>query len=170
MGMTHSQLSLAFSGARRLQLEEVAQLSSIFGEPIHRVIEAAGVSVRPVSGQRITVIGVMRGDGSVEMHPEGVAERTTADCELPEDAVAIQCRTAGTPLEWMDAFVMFTRQRNGSDHAFLGRLCFAKLRDGPHIIATLKRGYVDHTYNCLSPYRGESCAIEWATPVVFTRN
>jgi len=78
MGMTHSQLSLTFNGARKLQLDEAAQLSSIFGEPLHRIVENAGVSVRPSSGRRISVAGVVRGYGTVEMHDDSVTERTVA--------------------------------------------------------------------------------------------
>lgn len=170
MGMTHSQLSLAFSGARKLQIEEAAKLSSIFGEPIYRVIEAAGVSLRPVSGQRVSVIGAMHGDGTVEVYDESVIERTTAPCELPDDAVAIQCRTAGTVLEWLDGAVYFSRRHNGSDGSVLGRLCLAKIKNGPTVIACLKRGYIERTMNCSGPYSKESCVIEWATPILVTRN
>lgn len=170
MGMTHSQLSLAFSGARKLQIEEAAKISSIFGEPIHRVIEAAGVSLRPVSGQRVSVIGAMRGDGTVEVYGDDVIERTTAPCEMPDDAVAIQCRTAGTPFEWMDGAVYFCRGRDGHDNSVLGRLCYAQLKDGPAVIACLKRGYKDGTFNCSGPYAKESCLVSWATPIIITRN
>lgn len=170
MGMKHSQLSLAFSGARKIQIEEAAKLSSIFGEPLHRIVEAAGVTVRPVSGQRVAVVGAMRGDGTVDVYDDSVVERTTAPCELPDGAVAIQSRTAGTPLEWLDACVFFARGHDGVDPGLLGRLCYAKLRGGPAIISTIKRGYAENTYNCLAPFARESVALEWATPIVITRN
>lgn len=170
MGMKHSQLSLTLSGARRLQVDEAAQLSSIFGEPIHRVIEAAGVSTKPVSGMRVRVVGAMRGDGTVEVYDDSIIERATAPCELPDDAVAIQCRTAGTPLEWVDACVFFARAHNGVDPSLIGRLCYAKVRGGPEVIATVKRGYIENTYNLIGLYTKESATIEWATPVIITRH
>lgn len=170
MGMKHSQLSLTFSGARRLQVDEAAQLSSIFGEPVYRIIEAAGVSVRPVSGQRVPVIGAMRGDGTVDVYGESVTERTTAPCELPDDAIAIQCRTSGTPMELTDGWVLFCRTHNGVDPSLLGRLCYAKVRGGPEVIATIKRGYAENTYNLIGFYTKESATIEWATPVIITRH
>lgn len=170
MDMSHSQLSLAFSGARRLQLDEAVKLSNIFGEPLVRVIENAGVSVRPVSGKRVAVVGAMHGDGTVEPHGDDVIERTSAPDDLPNNAIAIQARTAGTALEWADGWVFFCREHNGVDPSSLGRLSYFKVKDGPAAIGTLKRGYRDNTLNATGPYTHENLAIQWATPVLFTRN
>lgn len=170
MDMGHSQLSLAFSGARKLQLDEAAKLSSIFGEPIHRVIENAGVSVRPVTGRRVPVVGTMRGDGTVEMYGSNVTERTSVPEELPDNVVAVQARTTGTPLEWVDGAVTFSREPSSCDPAALGRLSFCKIKDGPAVITSIRRGYKDGTYNLFGPYNAESVSLEWATPVLMTRN
>lgn len=170
MDMGHSQLSLAFSGARKLQLDEAAKLSTIFGEPLHKVVENAGVTVRPMSGRRVSVCGAMRGDGTVEQHGPEVIERTSAPDELPDNTVAIQCRTAGSTLDWMDGWVMFCKEHNGPDPAMTGRLCFAKIRNGPAVIASIKRGYQEGTWNLGGPYVRESVTIEWATPIIITRN
>ena len=77
MGMNHSQLSLTFSGGRRMTLDEAAQLSNIFGVPLHKIVENAGVTVKPTNGRRVPVIGVVRGDGTVELYDGSTIERTT---------------------------------------------------------------------------------------------
>lgn len=170
MGLGHSQLSLTFSGARKLQLDEAAQLSQIFGEPLHRVVENAGVTVRPHNGKRISVIGAVGGDGIVSMHKVGVIERTSAPDDMPDNVAAVQARTSGTALDWMDGFVFIFREPNGFDPSSLGRFCLVKIKDGPAALAAVRRGYQDNTYNLSGPFTRESASIEWATPILLTRN
>lgn len=170
MGMNHSQLSLAFSGSRKLQLEEAAQLAQIFGEPIHRIIEAAGVDVRAEAGRRVSVIGSVGGDGVVALYPEGTIERTTMPDQLPDDVIALQFRTSGTALDWLDGAVVFCRQPRGLDASMNGRLSYCKIKGGSAVIATIRRGYRDGTYNLSGTTNQESVALEWASPVILTRH
>lgn len=170
MGMGHSQLSLTFSGARKMSLSEAAQLSQIFNVPLHVIVENAGVTVRPLGGSRAQVIGAVHGDGAVELYEAGVIERTTAPEGMPEDTVAVQCRTAGTGLEWIDGAVLFFRKPDGIDPAYLGRLCLCKMKDGPVVLSMVKRGYRENTNSLAGPFIRESVALEWATPILITRN
>lgn len=170
MGMNHSQLSLTFSGARKLQLDEAAQLSNIFGVPLHAIVEAAGVTVKPVGGGRVKVIGAVRGNGTVELYPKGVVERTTAPEDVPKGSIAVQCRTAGTELEWLDGAVMFCKEPDGVDPGYLGRVCLCKVKDNAVALAMVKRGYRENTVNLTGPYQKESVVLEWAAPIILTRN
>ena len=170
MGMSHSQLSLVFSGDRRLQLEEAAQLSSIFGEPLYRIVEAAGVAVRPVGSHRVSVIGAMQGDGTVALNQEGVIERTSTPDGVPEDSIAVQARTGGTPLDWLDGAVFFCLKPNGVDSAILGRFAYCQIKDGPAVMASVRRGYRDGTYNLRGPYSADSVQLSAASPVLYSRN
>lgn len=170
MGMSHSQLSLALSGARRLQIDEAVQIADIFGEPLYRVIESAGVPLRSSGSRRLAVIGAMRGDGTVEEYGDSVVERVNAPDNLPDSAVAIQCRTVGTPMAWLDGAILFCRAPTEVDPGALGRLCYFKIKGGPAAVGALARGYRENTFNSAGPYIGESIAIEFATPIAFTRN
>jgi len=169
MGMQHSQLSLTFSGARKLQLEEAAMLSSIFGEPLHRIFEAAGVNVTPVAGNRAQVIGTIGGDGTVSLYGPEIVERTNAPDGLPPESIAVQARTAGSQLGWMDGWVYFCRPHNGVDPALYGSLCLVKIKGGPPVVATVARGYKEGTVNLSGPYAAESVKMEWGTPVLLIR-
>lgn len=169
MGMGHSQLSLTFSGARKMQLDEAAQLSQIFGEPLHRIVENVGVTVRPQTGARVSVVGVVAGDGTVAMHQNGVVERTSAPEGLPDEVVAVQVRAPGSPLDWMDGWVFFSRPPNGVDPAGVGRFCLVKIKDGPAAVAAVRRGYHEATYNLTGPLSRESVALDWSTPILATR-
>lgn len=170
MGMGHSQLSLTFSGARRAQLDEAAQLSQILGEPLHRVVEALGVTVKPLSGTRTDVIGAVSGDGTVSLHPKGVVERTLAPEGLPEDVVAVQVRAPGSPMDWADGWVFFCRPPADVDPGCLGRFCLVKIKGGPAAVAAVRRGYQDGTHNLTGPFSRDSVELEWATPILMTRN
>lgn len=170
MGMGHSQLSLTFSGARKLQLDEAAMLSQILGAPLHVIVENAGVTVRREAGKRVSVIGAVQGDGTISLHKKGVIERVNAPDEVADDAFAVQARTAGTPLDWLDGAVFFARQHDGVDPAILGRFSIAKIKNGHAVLAMVKRGYQENTFNLVGPFNQESATLEWATPVLMTRN
>jgi transcriptional regulator with XRE-family HTH domain len=169
MGMSHSQLSVTFSGKRRMQLEEAVTLSEIFGEPLTRIIEASGVPVGPVSGARLTVVGAAIGDGTVS-HIDETQAPSVGVPELPEDAIAIQCRTSESALAWMDGWILFCSKPSGVHGDSLGRFCFLKIKDGPAVLATIKRGYEEGTVNLSGPYSAENVRIEWATPIIATKN
>lgn len=170
MEMGHSQLSLAFSGVRKLQADEIAKISSIFGEPVHRVLENAGISVRPTSGRRAPVIGRGNGDGTVELYGADVLERVGAPDELPDNVQAVQHRTTGTPLDWLDGAVSFFRPPRDIDLTSLGRLSLCKIKGGPAVVTGIRRGYKEGTFNCFGPYNAESVTLEYATPILVTRH
>lgn len=170
MGMSHSQLSLAFSGDRKLQIAEAVQLSSIFGVPLAEVIEASGVPVGTTGDFRVPVIGAVQGDGTVMLHKDDVRERAKAPEGAHEDTIAVQCRTAGSPLEWMDGWVMFARKPKKADPTVLGRYALVQIEGGPAAVAGVRRGYRERTYNLIGTYRADSVRLEWATPIDTTRN
>lgn len=170
MGTTHSPLSLALSGNRKFTTDEIAKISNIFGVPVGQVMENAGISVRPTSGRRVAVIGAGRGDGTVELYDQGVIERASAPEDLPDNAVAVQFRSAGTPLEFLDGAVMFFREPRDVDPAALGRLSFCRIKDGSAVVAGVRRGYKEGSYNLHGLYTAESVTLESAAPILITRH
>lgn len=170
MGMNHSQLSLTFSGTRRAQIDEAVQLADILGAPLLQVIEALGVALPVAAGRRVAVVGAVAGDGTVAPQGPGVVERVSAPGELPPDCVALQYRTAGTTLDWLDGAVAFCRSRNGIEPGALGRLCWAGVKGGPQVVATIRRGYQENTFNLSGPCARESVVLQWASPILVTRN
>jgi len=170
LGMSHSQLSLTFSGDRRLQIDEATQLASVFGEPLHKIIEAAGISVPSMGLQRVPVVGYVKGDGTVAPVPAGSAERTVAPEGVPADGIALQWRTALSPLEWVDGMVSFCAQPSGISASVLGRLAYIQIEGGPAVVGMLRRGYKDKTHNIAGTYHAEDVTIEWATPLIYSRH
>lgn len=167
MDMSHSQLSLTFNGQRRMTLDEATKISQIFNVPIHEVISATGVSMKPISGQRVQVVGTVSGDGTVSQ-VDGI-ERTTAPPGLPDNVIAIQFRTAGSALDWTDGWVSFCKKPNGVDPV-IGSVCYFQIKGGASAVGLLRRGYKEDTYNACGPYYQESVALDFATPLLITRN
>lgn len=170
MGISHSQLSLTFSGSRKMQLHEAVQLSSMFNEPLGRVIQAMGVAEMPAMSHHINVIGHLGGDGVVTKNPPDAIERTMAPAGVPDDGFAVQARTAGTPWDFMDGVVWFAHRQNGVDPAAIGRLAICQIKDGPLVMAGLRRGYLDGTHNLTGFYKAENVRLDWATPVLLARH
>ena len=166
MGLGHSQLSLTFSDKRRMQLDEAAQLAQIFGVPLARVAEAAGIPIG--RDARVSVLGCMRGDGTVEMFAK--PERSPAPDGLPEDVIAIQARTADSANAWLDGWNFYCQPPTDVAGDALGRFCYVQVVDGPVVMATVRRGYHPGTFNLSGPYAAESVCLEWATPVLMARS
>lgn len=169
MGLQHSQLSLTFSGSRRMQLDEAAKLAEIFSVPIQRIATAAGVANERMTGRRVDVVGVMRAGGVVELYDDGIVEKALAPEGLPEDAIAVQARTARTADAWLDGMVFFTTRSQMVEPDAVGRFCFAQIDGGPAVMATISRGYREGTYNLSGPCTRESERLAWAAPVVLAR-
>lgn len=168
MGMTHSQLSLAFSGARRLKLDEAVAMAGIFGVPLQVIAANAGTADQFDSGTRISVIGAMRGTGIVEPLEHGVAERVSVPAGfVAKDVVAVQARTGDTPLSWLDGVVWVCRPARSVDEG-IGRLCWLTLPDGREVIATPRRGYAASRFNLTGPFQAENAEVASCRVVLLT--
>lgn len=170
MGMTHSQLSLTFSGDRRMQLSEAAQISQIFGVPLEQVAANAGVTMAARLGRRTTVIGALRGDGTVTLSSGDAIERVAIPDGLSVAVDAIQARTADSRLAWMDGWLIFVRSGSGEPTAaMLGQFCYAHLKDGTAVLATIRRGYSQGKFALSGPYANEGAELVSASPVLLIR-
>lgn len=170
MGVSHSQLSSILSGKRKMQLNEAALLSQIFGQAIHRIIENAGVFVQPVGARRAQVVGVVQGDGTVQELVGEAIERTAAPENLPHKAVAVQMRTALSDLAWMDGATLFCAEPNGIDEAAIGRLCLVQIKNGPSVVAVVQRGYAPDRFHLSGPYSQQDVRLDWASQIIFTKH
>lgn len=168
MDMSHSQLSLTFSSLRRMQLDEAVRLARIFNVPLTEIAHQAGIAGADTAGRRVNVEGAMDGAGQVVKTEQGSVERVVAPGNLPEQVVAVQARTAGTNLAWMDGWVMF-RSTETSAPAAMGQLCVAQVSDGPVVVATVTRGYREGAYNLSGPYTAESAPLDWVSRILAIR-
>jgi len=164
----HAQISRIFKGERRMQLDEAVKFSQILGLPFEAVIAHAGYPQAVRTGPRVRVVGALNGKG--EVVKVTAMERAVAPSVVPNEAIAIQARCADTPLAWMDGWVFFCMPPSSTGNGSIGRFCYAKIKDGPAVLAAVRRGYMPSTYNLSGPYEQQNVVLDWAEPITFTRN
>jgi len=162
-----SQVSFMLQGKRRVQLVEAVRLAQMLGVTLEEVAINAGVEEARLTGHRVSVVGILTGDGTLA-EPEGI-ERTTAPAGLPKDCVAIQARTSGTRLEWLDGFVMFAGKAGPPD-GMVGHFCHIQLAGGQQVVGRLRNGYEPGTYSISGPYTADSVAVTSVAPIITTRH
>lgn len=170
MGMSHSQLSLTFSGMRRMQLDEACKLASILGVTLQKVAIEAGIEGARHAGRHATVIGALRGTGEVELYgTDGPVQRTVCPDGMPPTVEVIQARTADSPLAWFDGWLLFFDPTAKNVSGALGRLSYVGLKDGRCVVANLRRGYQEGTFALSGPFTSESERVAWASPILLAR-
>lgn len=174
MDMLPSQLSLMLNGKRRMQMAEAVRMSQLLGAPLNEILLAAGIN--EAVGRRCKIVGILAGDGLVHKVEEGAIERVMMPDGLPDHTVAVQARTAESPLAWMDGWVLFV---NGEREPveMVDRFCLVTLEDGRRLFATIRRGYTtgtfnlsgtalnNHSFNTLTDQR-----VTVASPVLMTKH
>ncbi|NTE96731.1 helix-turn-helix domain-containing protein [Agrobacterium tumefaciens] len=164
-----SQVSQTFNGKRRMQITEAVKIAQILGAPLNEVMIAAGIEEARMNARRCNVVGCMTGTGEVAVKEPDAVIRTLLPDGLPPDAVAIQARTDETGLSWMDGWLFFVCGENKPEDS-VGRFCRVQISGGPQVMATVRRGYESGTYNLSGPTSMSSKRLDWASPVLLTRN
>lgn len=169
MDILPSQLSLTFSGVRRMQIAEAVKIAQVLGAPINEVMVNAGIEEARTDRRRCKVVGFLNGDCEVDAPADGVIDKTLMPEGLSSECEAIQARTVGTPMAWADGWVFFSTEKQDPDD-LEGRFVRAKIKDGPEVLATIRRGYEPGTFNLSGPRNLVSQRIDWAKAIVLTRH
>lgn len=106
----------------------------------------------------------------IDDHAHG-AGIDTVDLTLPEPAVALIIRgDSQYPLQdgWV---VVYAKDHDGVPESCVGRLCVAKVHEGPTLLKTIRRGRAAKTYDLESwnAPRREGVRLDWAAPVIEIR-
>jgi len=149
-----------------MRLDEAASIARLLGVPMSDVVENAGITAPPQN--RVRLRGWV--DATGEVHCLG-EQGGVVDCPIPmpENSMAYQCRTAMSPLEYMDGWMLYMPPPvNGVAADALNKLALAKTVDGMGLLGYLKRGYERGRF---SMYIGDrvvsDAAIDWAVPVKY---
>lgn len=167
LGLDAAAVSLMLRGKREMKIAEAAAIARLLGVPADEVMAQAGVAIR--SGGTLVPL-CMWMDASAELHAE--TDGTSVPHpggDLPDAVSAIQCRTAGTDLDHMDGWVMFTsRGMDGSIQAeAVGRLSVVRLKNGVMCVAKISRGLTRGRWNLASPVGTmRDVEVEWAKPIL----
>lgn len=167
LGLDAAAVSLMLRGKREMKIAEAAAIASLLGVPADEVMQHAGVSIAS-NGTSVPISLYM--DASAELHSQGQGQTVPhPGGDLPTAIIAIQCRTAGTDLDHMDGWLMFTsNQMDGSiQPEAVGRLSMVRLRNGVICVAKVARGLKRGRWTLTSPVGTIPDAdVEWAKPIL----
>lgn len=167
MKLDQSAISLTLSGKRRMKFEEAAGIARLIGYPVSEVLRNAGVPVEE-GRQRVPVAGWLDGMGEIHCLPMDDAQRVLTPQPMPEGSVAVQCRTAASPLEYMDGWLLF--REPPVQPPPLGQFAVVQIAGGIRTIGTLRRGYRKGRLNLSGPCCSiTDAAVEWAAPITAIR-
>lgn len=166
LGLDPGALSLMLRGKRTMRMHEAIDMARLLGVPLQELMVQFGVERREMAAQEIAVSGWLDPHGEVHFEPElGTVDRPHG---LPVDATAIQCRTSGSDIDYMDGWLMFVERPAEPplpDH--LGRLCLVRINAGVIYLAQLRRGYAPSRWNLAGPVaHAQDVALDWSAPVL----
>lgn len=164
IGIDHSALSLALRGKREMKMAEAAGIARLLGVPVAEVMENAGITA---DTRTVPLRGYV--DGHSEMHTEESEERIPSPHAMPVGSFALQCRTAASPIDHMDGWILFVQRPVDSIPAeAIGRFCLCRLVNGVQIVGTLRRGYKRGRFNIITAAsQFNDVELEWASPVTY---
>lgn len=151
-----------------MRMDEATQIARLLSLPVTDVLGHAGVNVQ--EGQRTApVAGYVDGQGEAHLDWNATGEMISAPADLPARAVAVQLRTAASPLDAMDGWTLFATLPDGVSPDAVGRLCLVGLSgNGVSLLRFVRRGYRRGRYNLMHPGLGDiqDAALAWAVPVL----
>jgi transcriptional regulator with XRE-family HTH domain len=170
LGLDPAAVSLMFRGKRRMQMHEAADVARLLGVPLNDVLDHAGIRA-PMSRAEysdLSVPLVYWMDGQGELHTIEPGERVEVTAALHDSVVACQCRTAMSPLEHMDRWLMFfpAPSQGGVQADAVGRYSVMRLQGGVMTAGYLRPGYKPGTYAVHGPINLIDAQVDWAAPVV----
>lgn len=161
-------LSLMLRGRRAMKLEEAGNIARLLGVPVAEVLHHAGVEISSL-GASVAITGWLDPHGEVHFEPDlGEVDRPH---DLPSDVTAIQCRTAGSDLDYMDGWLLYVSKPSqpvATEH--IGRLCLVRIAAGVVYLAQLRRGYRPARWNIAGPVaHANDVALDWSAAIVMIR-
>lgn len=182
--MDAAAVSLMLRGKRRMQINEAAEIARTLHLQLSDVLlhaglhagEAAGLvapTKKAATGGRSSMVPLAYViDGTAELRPIEPESRVELCSDLPPDAVAAQARTAMSPLQSMDRWLIAFRRRSTHDpiSESIDRYCVVQLDDGRMTFGYLRPGYTSGRYIIHGTGRdGVEVAVAWAEPVLIIK-
>lgn len=167
MGLDSAAVSLMLRGKREMRIAEAAMMASILGVSTEEVIQHVGPAKD--SPSPVPIIGTVNGGGKIRW-ADALGEVPRPVGDLPLKCAAIQCRTAGTALDYMDRWMLFIPQPHDTGDVrpeCVDRLSIVRPAGGDSILAQVRRGYAPGRWNLNGPVvRAEETEIEYAAPIL----
>lgn len=168
MGLDSSAISLMLRGRREMKITEAATLAALIGVPAEEVLANVGVKLSS-GGADVPIVGTLDEHGEVHFGDAatlGSAPRPAGD--YPINLAAIQCRTAGSQLDYMDRWLLFFHNPTEGVHpGSIERMSLVKPRGGIPSVGQVRRSYARGRWDLSCPLRtSQNVDLEYATPVL----
>lgn len=169
MKIDQAAVSLMFRGRREMRIAEAIEIARLIGRTPDEVMEAAGVDLQN-RGRLTQICGYV--DGTGEVHTIDLRDRRNIPRpagDLPPDAHGIECRVAGTDLDYMDGWMLYVDSdvKAGVPASAVGRLSVCRLPSGIMYLAKPTRGYIRDRWHINGPAaHAQDVEIVWANPVL----
>lgn len=169
MGLDESAMSLILAGKRGVSSWEAKLLADQLRVPVSEIMRNLGIDVLD-DVHRVPIVGGVNAEGVVTMQGKKADELVTGPADLPNDAIALLCRTAGSRLGFLDGWIGFFSATQTDPASHIGKLVLCATEDGTMRVALLLRGYRPSTYNLMLPgSMVENVAVEWASPLLWSK-
>jgi transcriptional regulator with XRE-family HTH domain len=169
LGLDSGAVSLMFRGKRTMKIAEAVSIASLLGVPADDVMRHAGVQIES-QFEQVPLNCWIDGAGEVHMDPDSTATVPHPGGGLPQSLGAGICRTAGTDLEHMDGWILFSagmQTHAGIRPEAVGRLSFVRLRGGIIYLARMMHSLRRGRWDLAGPAAFvKEAEIDWATPVL----
>lgn len=165
LGINPSGLSLMLKGSRTMKLQEAAHLARLLGVPTTEVLARAGVE-QDGKADTMQIAGWLDNHGEIHFEAElGAIDRPHG---LEPDAMAVQARTAGSDLDYMDGWLLFAgKPVEPPPIEHVGRLCLVRMTEGIVYLAQPRRGYKRGLWNLAGPLAlATDVALDWTAPIL----
>lgn len=165
MGLDAAAVSLMLRGKREMKLREAAEVARLMGVPAEDILQHAGIKMGS-SGTRLEICGVM--DGTAEVKWGNDLGTVAAPVGIEANG-AIQCRTQGTQLDYMDRWLLYFigPRKDGVAPEALERLAVVKIQDGCTGIGQVRRGYQPGRWDVSGPaIMLRDVRLEYAVPIL----
>lgn len=167
MGIDPASVHRLLQGKRPMRFDEATQLARLLGVTVDDVLRHAGMPVG--AGATVPVVGTIEAGGEAHIDWGASIGQVPAPLEMPPNTVALRARTAGTPWDPMDGWVMYLRPPvDGVPADAVGRMCVVRLAgSGAMLLRFLRRGYTRGRYNLVGWHAAslDDAALDWAVAV-----
>lgn len=162
-------VSLMLRGMRRMTPEEAHDIANILGLPITEVLRQAGIKVLD-DVRRVPISAAVDEDGVVSLFPARTHDEVVGPADCPAGTYGVQCRAPSLP---QDGWLMYVSPAQGPADAHMDKLCVVATTKGEQLMAVVRRGYRNGTYNLLVwPNHGAVRTdqdLAWSSPVLWMK-
>lgn len=168
MNLDPAAASLMFRAKRRMSPYEAHQVSQILGVPLNEVLRHAGIDVTD-DVRKVPITSYLDAEGVIHLMPSRTHDHVLAPADCPVGTYAVQVRSPATLL---DSWMLFVNPAQVDPDEHVNSLCVTATDDGRHLMAVVRRGYRNTTFNLVtwpSMTVSSDIKVAWTSQVLWIK-